>query len=49
MELTKLYVLEEQNGTKHYFASIFKRNWFFNRLETWEQFSCKTYEIELTK
>lgn len=48
-EVTKLYVLEEKNGEKHFFASVFDRNRFYNRLETWEQFYSKRYEIELTK
>ncbi len=47
-EITKLYVLEEKNGEKHYFISTFDRNEFYNKLGTWEQFYSKIYEIDLT-
>lgn len=47
MEITMLYVVELENGEKHYFGKEIDRNYYLNRISNYGHFAAKLYEIEL--
>lgn len=46
-ELTKLYVLIEEDGKEHYFATKSDRNYAYNFLPIWQHGLVKFGEIEI--
>lgn len=47
MEIKVLYVVELENGEKHYFATTIDRNYYLNKLSAYDMATAKRYEIKL--